>query len=134
MQRVVKTSVGIVWLLVLLIGAGQPAATHAQDDVSWLLEKINGLRASLGLPAYALNAQLSTAATWQSQYLVETCNIVHVRPDGSSPTSRAAACLARGPANRLWNTAKPARDVNVMIAEGNIINLDAQHIDENQCK
>jgi hypothetical protein len=43
------------------------------------------------LPPYTLNAQLSAAATQQSQYLAQTCNVAHVWPDGSSPSSRAAA-------------------------------------------
>jgi hypothetical protein len=68
-----------------------PRPVHAQDDVTWLLNQINSLRASQGLPGYTLNAQLSAAAAQQSQYLAETCNITHVWPDGASPSRRAAA-------------------------------------------
>jgi hypothetical protein len=34
---------------------------------------------------------LSAAATQQSQYLAQTCNVVHTWPDGTSPQMRAAA-------------------------------------------
>ncbi len=79
------------WILLFAARAGPLPTAHAQDDVSWLLGQINNLRAGQGLPAYTLNAQLSAAATQQSQYLVETCNIVHTWPDGTSPQMRAAA-------------------------------------------
>jgi hypothetical protein len=77
------------WIIVLA-AAALPTA-HAQDDVSWLLGQINNLRASQGLPPFTLNAQLSAAATQQSQYLAQTCNIVHTWPDGTTPQMRAAA-------------------------------------------
>src|SRR5215470_1023164 len=68
--------------------------THiaAQDEISDLLGRINALRASKGLPAYTLNAALSSAAQSQSQWLIDNnCMIAHVHPDGSSPRSRAQA-------------------------------------------
>lgn len=77
------------WLLVAAAGA-LPTA-HAQDDVSWLLGQINNLRANQGLPPFTLNGQLSAAAAQQSQYLTQTCNIVHTWPDGTTPAMRAAA-------------------------------------------
>jgi hypothetical protein len=80
----------LFWILLITNGLAWQTV-HAQDDVSWLLAQINNLRAGLGLPPYTLNAQLSAAATQQSQYLAQTCNIAHVWPDGSSPGSRAAA-------------------------------------------
>jgi hypothetical protein len=90
MMRVLRSLLCLGWMVVLATHA--PLHTvRAQDDVSWLLGQINSLRASQGLPAYSLNAQLSAAATQQSQYLAETCNIAHVWPDGQSPQTRAAA-------------------------------------------
>jgi hypothetical protein len=89
MVRLLKSVFCLGWIL-LLAAAALPTA-HAQDDVSWLLGQINNLRASKGLPPYTLNAQLSAAATQQSQYLAETCNVVHTWPDGTSPQMRAAA-------------------------------------------
>ncbi len=77
--------------LALTLWCAQTPATHAQDEVTWLLTQINNLRASLGLPPYSLNAQLSTAATLHSQYMVNTCDISHTEANGSTPTSRARA-------------------------------------------
>lgn len=90
MARVSRSVLCLLWILLIANGLA-PRTAHAQDDVSWLLAQINNLRAGLGLPPYTLNAQLSAAATQQSQYLTQTCNIAHVWPDGSSPSSRAAA-------------------------------------------
>jgi hypothetical protein len=75
-----------IFLLLALAGA-----LKAQDAVGDLLGRINTLRASLGLPAYALNAALSAAAQSQAQWMIDTGEVSHTRPDGSSPRSRAAA-------------------------------------------
>lgn len=75
-------------LLALLIGV-LPA--HAQDAVTDLLGRINGLRASLGLNGYTLNGSLSTAALNQAQWMATTGQISHTQSDGSTPSSRAAA-------------------------------------------
>jgi len=64
---------------------------HAQDEVSDLLGRVNGLRLSLNLPAYTLNSILSNAAYSQAQWMVDTGDIAHSRPDGSTPRSRAQA-------------------------------------------
>ena len=78
--------------LVLLLWSTQiPPAQGQQDEVTWLLTQINNLRASLGLPPYSLNAQLSAAATQHSQYMVTTCDVSHTEANGSTPTSRARA-------------------------------------------
>jgi hypothetical protein len=68
--------------------AGVPPV-RAQDETTWLLDQINGLRAGLGLYPYTLNAQLTAAATRQSQFMAETCNVSHTWPDGTTPTDRA---------------------------------------------
>ncbi|MBN1681020.1 MAG: hypothetical protein JW966_12095 [Anaerolineae bacterium] len=82
----------LITLLVIsgLLAAACPAAL-AQDDVSWLLEQINGLRASVGIHGYALNAELSAAATQHSDYMAATCDISHTQINGSTPASRAIA-------------------------------------------
>ncbi len=67
------------------------APLYAQDETTWLLTQINNLRASLGLPAYRLNPQLSAAATLHSQYMVNTCDVSHTEANGSTPASRARA-------------------------------------------
>lgn len=61
---------------------------HAQGD---LLGRINNLRASVGRGAYTLNGALSAAAQSQAQWMVETGQIAHTRPDGSGPRTRALA-------------------------------------------
>lgn len=66
------------------------AALQAQDEAGDLLGRINGLRASLGLPAYRLNGALSAAAQSQAQWIADTGQIAHVHPDGSSPRTRTA--------------------------------------------
>lgn len=91
MVRVLKNAFCVLGILLALHSAPLWRTACAQDDVSWLLTQVNNLRASLGLSSYSLNAQLSAAATQQSQYLAQTCNIVHTWPDGTSPQSRAVA-------------------------------------------
>ncbi|HEX2623073.1 MAG TPA: CAP domain-containing protein, partial [Phototrophicaceae bacterium] len=78
-------------LLLMLTLTLSTASVQAQDAVSDLLGRINGLRSSLGLPGYALNGALSAAAQNQAQWMAETGSVTHTRPDGSTPTSRAAA-------------------------------------------
>jgi len=64
----------------------------AQDAVGDLLGRINGLRGSQGLSGYAINGALAGAAQSQAQWMVDNgCAIAHIRPDGSSPRSRAQA-------------------------------------------
>ncbi|MBZ0284074.1 MAG: hypothetical protein K8L97_25260 [Anaerolineae bacterium] len=66
--------------------------TSAQDATSDLLGRINNLRASKGLPGYALNGSLAAAAQNQAQWMIDNdCAIAHTRPDGSNPRSRARA-------------------------------------------
>jgi hypothetical protein len=74
-----------LWLLAFAI------PVFAQDEASGLLGLVNSLRTSRGLSAYTLNGTLSAAAQSQAQWMVETGNIAHSRPDGSTPRSRAQA-------------------------------------------
>jgi hypothetical protein len=80
-----------VLLLAALLGGSVATTTQAQDAVSDLLGRINGLRASLGLPGYTLNGALSAAAANQAQWMATTGQISHTQADGSTPSSRAAA-------------------------------------------
>ncbi|HEX3049515.1 MAG TPA: CAP domain-containing protein [Aggregatilineaceae bacterium] len=79
----------ILLLLILVLSATNPAL--AQDDTTWLVQQINTLRGGLGLGGYALNAQLTSAATQHSEYMATTCDIAHNESNGSTPASRAAA-------------------------------------------
>jgi LysM repeat protein len=56
-----------------------------------MFNRINALRARRGLPPYRLNDALNRAAQDQAEYLVRTDNRGHFRPDGSRPSTRAAA-------------------------------------------
>jgi uncharacterized protein YkwD len=76
----------ILTLLLLLAGAN---IIRAQDEVSDLLGRVNNLRASVGRAPYTLNGALSAAAQNQAQWIVETGNVSHTRPDGSGPRTRA---------------------------------------------
>ncbi len=73
--------------LVLLLGS---RVAFAQDSAG-LMGRINELRASLGLPAYAWNGALAAAAQSQAQWMVDSGTIAHARPDGSTPRTRALA-------------------------------------------
>jgi hypothetical protein len=76
-------------LVVALAGSRAPRTAYAQDEVTWLFEQINGLRAGLGLHAYRLNPQLSAAAQQHSQYMADTCDVSHTQANGSTATTRA---------------------------------------------
>ncbi len=69
-----------VLIICLLLSA---SSLQAQDGAGDLLGRINGLRASLGLPAYRLNGALGAAAQSQAQWMADTGSISHVRSDGS---------------------------------------------------
>jgi|GEM_PF-492357 hypothetical protein len=74
-------------LLAVFIGVTSIAAQQEAD----LFGRINALRASVGRGPYALNGALSAAAYNQAQWIVDTGNVSHTRPDGSGPRSRALA-------------------------------------------
>lgn len=80
----------IIGLLFLPIAVpGKPAG--AQDVTSFLLSKINELRASKGLNTLAINPLLTQAAQAHSNYLASTPYIhPHRERDGSLPQDRAA--------------------------------------------
>ncbi len=77
-------------VLICLLLAGHAAAARAQDGGD-LLGRVNGLRASLGLPAYRVNAALTAAAQSQAEWMASSGTISHQRPDGSGPRTRAVA-------------------------------------------
>src|SRR5690606_14707184 len=76
----------VITLLLLLLSV---AMIHAQDEVNDILSRVNNLRASVGRAPYTLNGALSAAAMSQAQWIVETGNVSHTRPDGSGPRTRA---------------------------------------------
>ncbi|NWF69517.1 MAG: LysM peptidoglycan-binding domain-containing protein [Chloroflexi bacterium] len=83
----------LLLLSIVLLAAPLLRATplRAQDVVGDLLGRINNLRAGRGLYPYSYNGALAAAAQSQAQWMAETGSVSHVRPDGSSPRTRAAA-------------------------------------------
>lgn len=80
--------------LILLSMAGwfaPPKSAHAQDEVTWLHNQINALRANLGLRGYNLNPALMSAAQAHGNWMAETNIISHEGVNGSSPGDRARA-------------------------------------------
>lgn len=81
-----RSKLVMIPLLLLLANAG---IVNAQDEVSDIFSRVNNLRASVGRLSYTLNGALSAAAMNQAQWIVETGNVSHTRPDGSGPRTRA---------------------------------------------
>ncbi|MBZ0310050.1 MAG: CAP domain-containing protein [Anaerolineae bacterium] len=79
----------LLFITILVPFCGRPVT--AQDEVTWLLDQINGLRTSRGQPPYALNGILSTAAQAHSQWMADTGMVSHEETNGSTPKSRADA-------------------------------------------
>ncbi|MDE2855950.1 MAG: CAP domain-containing protein [Chloroflexota bacterium] len=77
----------LLLILGVILGLVFPAA--AQDAASVLLPRINNLRASKGLPAYAPHASLTAAANSHARWMADTGEISHIQPDGSGPRARA---------------------------------------------
>ncbi|MCU0495926.1 MAG: CAP domain-containing protein [Anaerolineae bacterium] len=81
-----------LWFCLLSYGiAIATPITHSQEVVSDLLGRINTLRSSLGLNPYTLNGSLTSAAQSHAQWMANTGSVSHTQPDGSTPTTRAAA-------------------------------------------
>lgn len=84
------STISLLFVTLLLGCLVKPVA--AQDVAGDLLGRINNLRGTQGLPGYTINGSLTSAAADQARWMVDNgCAIAHVRPDGSSPRTRAAA-------------------------------------------
>lgn len=77
-------------ICLLLIPLFLLVPAQAQDAASDLLNRTNGLRASLGLPAYTPNSALRAAAANHAQWMVTTRQVSHVQPGNVRPRDRAA--------------------------------------------
>src|SRR5688572_15996538 len=91
---------------------GLSAGVLAQDEASDILARINSLRASVGAAAYNFNGSLAGAAQQQAQWIIETGDVSHTRPDGSGPRTRAVA------------NGYPSNDVSENIYGGTMANVD----------
>ena len=74
-------------LICFVLGLVTPAT--GQEAASVLLPRINSLRASKGLPGYALHASLTAAANNHARWMADTGEIAHYQHDGSGPRTRA---------------------------------------------
>ncbi len=77
-----------VTVVILLLSVAAVASAQSEND---LLNRINSLRASVGLPPYTLNGALSQAALNHAQWMAVTGQVSHTQADGSTPRTRAAA-------------------------------------------
>ncbi len=96
MYRIRTTLVFVLGLL--FFGAAwpvkaMPAASNPQQAPSpyELIDAVNALRTSNGLPAYTPNAILMQIAQAQANYQASIGTVTHIGPDGSRPYQRALA-------------------------------------------
>lgn len=82
-------SLNLTFTLLILSALFVVQISGASAQEGDMLARINALRSSVGRGAYTLNGALSAAAQSQAQWMADTGEIVHTRPDGSSPRSRA---------------------------------------------
>lgn len=79
----------IIMSILILLGTH---IVHAQSDpASEVIQLVNQLRASNGLPAYQVDAVLMSVAQAQASWSAENNHIGHDGPGGSSPNDRAQA-------------------------------------------
>jgi LysM repeat protein len=83
----------ICFTIVLLAGSHSksPTAVIAQAPTSEILNLVNSLRASYGLPGYTYNATLAAAAQNHANWMAQTAIYSHTGAGGSSPQTRANA-------------------------------------------
>lgn len=62
-----------------------------QQDAYAVIDAVNALRASQGLPPYTVSSTLMGIAQAHAEYMASTSNITHTGPDGSRPYQRGLA-------------------------------------------
>ncbi|MEZ0396192.1 MAG: CAP domain-containing protein [Anaerolineales bacterium] len=84
---------GLLFLAAARPAKAVPAESHARQAPSpyELIEAVNALRTSNGLPAYTPNAILMQIAQNQADYQASIGTVTHSGPDGSRPYQRALA-------------------------------------------
>jgi LysM repeat protein len=70
--------------------ADHPPRNKGQDPYA-VIDAVNALRASQGLPPYTVSSTLMGVAQAQAEYMASTGNITHTGPDGSRPYQRGLA-------------------------------------------
>ncbi len=86
-----KTFIQALLLLILLVGMDAPLASAQTDPVAEMLNRVNTMRLTQGLPPYALSSALTAAAERHSQDMAATGRVDHVGSDQSSYRDRILA-------------------------------------------
>jgi uncharacterized protein YkwD len=76
-----------------------PTNTPVSPIAADLLMRINLLRQEADLTPYHFNDALMKAAQMQAEWMVQTGEVMHIHPDGSSPAKRADAAGYPNPAS-----------------------------------
>jgi len=79
----------LLWWIVVPLALLMSVPVAAQDARSDILNRINGLRSSLGLAPYTLNGALNAAAGNHASWMATSREVSHVQPNGSRPRDRA---------------------------------------------
>lgn len=112
-----KTDMHRLLMCVLLSLSYLSAASLAQaqsDPASEIIQRVNELRASYGLPAYQIDSVLMSVAQAQATWCAENNHIGHDGPGGSSPNDRAQAAGYGGGSSSyaIENAAHGTADLN----------------------
>ncbi|MBN1966180.1 MAG: LysM peptidoglycan-binding domain-containing protein, partial [Anaerolineae bacterium] len=83
-------------LLLIVVRGYVPTPAAAQSPADEILQRVNALRAALGLPAFTVNAQLMAAAQAHAQWMAAQGMFSHTGAGGSSPQDRATAAGYQG--------------------------------------
>jgi LysM repeat protein len=81
----------LLFLLFLLLCLDGPVARAQGDPASEIVWRVNGLRATYGVPAYQVDAALTSAAQAQAVWSAANNHFGHDGPGGSTPLDRALA-------------------------------------------
>lgn len=93
-------SLGSLLILLFLTTCLAPLSTQAKSSAPQpsrvssaydLIDAVNNLRASYGLPPYQVNPILMTVAQAHAEYMAATGSVTHYSADGSRPSQRALA-------------------------------------------
>lgn len=91
MLRRILLVAGLTIVLLVAGSIGRPTAVAAQAPTSDILNLVNNLRASYGLPGYTYNATLAAAAQNHANWMAQTAIYSHTGAGGSTPQTRANA-------------------------------------------
>lgn len=85
------TALSALVILLLVLWATPVQARKAAAGPYELIDAVNALRASAGLPAYSPNVILMQVAQGHAEYMYAAGSTTHYGPDGSRPFERALA-------------------------------------------